>query len=114
MKRINYKPTKRFEKAWGLKAIELERELAPECWLLLGMRERSCYYPLRCYARGASRAEVESLAQLAALMAERANKKFELIDNPMADWTYVIYPPLRDHHGGHEPQPQPFEPATAQ
>jgi hypothetical protein len=51
MRIIDHRPSKRFERAWGSKAIEIEREFAPERWLLLGMRERSCYYPLRCFAR---------------------------------------------------------------
>lgn len=113
MRIVDGKPTKRFERAWGPKAIEYERELWPEMWLLLGMREREYYNALRCYARADSRAEVAALGPLAAIMAERGNTKFEFPEyRTVENWAFAIYPPLRERHNELEPQPTPLEPAT--
>jgi hypothetical protein len=114
MKIVNGKPTKRFEMAWGPRAIEYERELQPTRWLCLGMRERDCYSPLRCFARSDSRTEVEALGPLAAILAERGNKKLEFAEErALTNWALVIYPPLRERDDEPMPEPAPTAPAFA-
>jgi hypothetical protein len=94
MRTINFQATKRFTKAWGPISIEFEREVQPERWLLLGIRERpdTYYPPLRCYARGDSKDEVAALAELAAVMAERGDRKLEIRGSRyLKDWCFAIF-----------------------
>lgn len=110
MRIIDGKPTKRFERAWGIKAIMYEREIEPEKWLLLGIGERDYYAALRCFARDDSRAGVKALGPLAAIMTERGNKKLEMpSDRALENWAFAIYPPLRERDSEPELQPTPPE-----
>jgi hypothetical protein len=116
MRRMRIRETNRPSDSSGQGAqrpSSTSEEVAREMWLLVGIRERSCYTALRCYARADSRAEVEALNPLAAIIAERGNHKLEMpTERASKNWAFVVYPPLRERDSEPELQPIPFEPAT--